>query len=166
MPREIIVIAHNIRSAHNVGAILRTCDGFGVTQVLFSGYTPYPIQTDDDRLPHIANKITRDIRKTALGAESTVAQGVVTNLTETLLSLKKKDYRVVALEQDTQSVMLNTYRPAPKTVLLLGEERYGLTTELIRQCDDIVEIPMVGQKESFNVSVATGIALYHLALAK
>jgi len=163
--RDIVVIAHNIRSTHNVGAILRTCDGFGISQVLFSGYTPYPKQPNDPRLPHLAEKISRDIRKTSLGAETTVAQRVITDLTSELAALKTQGYQIVGLEQNERSTMLNDYAPQPKIALLLGEERYGLTPELIELCDDIVEIPMKGDKESFNVSVATGITLYHLALA-
>lgn len=164
--RDIVVIAHNIRSTHNVGAILRTCDGFGIKEVIFSGYTPFPRQDNDPRLPHIADKITRDIHKTALGAEISVAHRLVTELKDELVSLKAQGYRVVGLEQDEQSIVLTSYHPEQKTALLLGEERYGLTPELVGLCDDLVEIPMLGRKESFNVSIATGIALYHLALTK
>lgn len=164
--RDIIVIAHNIRSTHNVGAILRTCDGFGVHMLFYSGYTPYPKQIKDSRLPHLADKITRDIEKTALGAEKTVESYPVLDILDTLQTLKIDGYRIIGLEQTKTSVPLNTYHPPQKIALLLGEERYGLTPELIKLCDDIVEIPMTGQKESFNVSVATGITLYHLALAK
>lgn len=161
--RDIIVIAHNIRSTHNVGAILRTCDGFGVRQLVFSGYTPYPRQRDDSRLPHLADKITRDIHKTALGAEESVAHRLTTDITAELKHLREQGYRIVGLEQDEHAVALTEYHPQQKTALLLGEERYGLTDELVALCDDIVEIPMQGNKESFNVSVATGITLYHLA---
>lgn len=163
---DIVVIAHNIRSTHNVGAILRTCDGFGVTELLFSGYTPYPKQPSDARLPHLADKITRDIHKTALGAENSVVHRVIADITDELGALKERGYRIIGLEQDEHSTLLNTYHPQQKIVLLLGEERYGLASELIALCDDTVEIPMNGDKESFNVSVATGIALYHLALIK
>lgn len=161
--RDIIVIAHNIRSTHNVGAILRTCDGLGAHSVLFSGYTPYPKQPKDTRLPHLADKITRDIHKTALGAEKSVENRCVNDVADELQSLKAAGYRIVGLEQAEDSVLLTDYRPHEKTVLLLGEERYGLTPDLLNICDDIVEIPMRGDKESFNVSVATGIALYHLS---
>ncbi len=164
--RDIIVIAHNIRSTHNIGAILRTCDGFGVRSLLFSGYTPYPKQATDTRLPHLAEKITRDIHKTALGAEETVKNRTIEDIVHELEALKASGYRTVGLEQAEHTTLLTDYRPQEKTVLLLGEERYGLTPELMALCDDIVEIPMSGKKESFNVSVATGIALYHLALAK
>lgn len=164
--RDIIVIAHNIRSTHNIGAILRTCDGFGVELVLFSGYTPYPRQHNDTRLPHLADKITRDIHKTALGAELTVANRCIEDVATEVQVLKDTGYRVVGLEQADDSISLTNYHPSAKTILLLGEERFGLTPELLRLCDDIVEIPMVGKKESFNVSIATGIALYHIALMK
>lgn len=164
--KDIVVIAHNIRSTHNVGAILRTCDGFGVSEILFSGYTPYPKQASDPRLPHLADKISRDIHKTALGAETTVPQRLVTDLACELSKLKKQGYQIVGLEQSEHSTPLNEYSPHPKTVLVLGEERFGLAPELMGLCNDIIEIPMRGDKESFNVSVATGIALYHLAYAK
>lgn len=164
--RDIIVIAHNIRSTHNVGAILRTCDGLGIEHVLFSGYTPYPRQKRDKRLPHLADKITRDIHKTALGAEVSVKHTPINALDEALAKLKKDGYRIVGLEQNSHSVPLPSFEPQQKIALLLGEERFGLTPELITYCDDLVEIPMFGDKESFNVSVAAGIALYHLRTYK
>ncbi len=164
--RDIIVIAHNIRSTHNVGAILRTCDGLGITRVLLSGYTPYPGREADKRLPHLADKITRDIHKTALGAETSVDTDLVDNLAGTISQLKRDGYRLVGLEQNDRSISLPDFRPGEKIALLLGEERYGLTPELIDLCDDLTEIPMFGDKESFNVSVAAGIALYHLRTCK
>ena len=159
---EIIIIAHNIRSTFNVGAIFRTADGFGVRKIILSGYTPYPTQPHDMRLPHIAEKITKQIHKTALGAETTVP--FVYSETPPLNELKAAGYTIVGLEQDVRSVMLPHYHAPAKTVLLLGEEVHGIPDELRAYCDDIIEIPMVGTKESFNVSVATGIALYQLAL--
>lgn len=164
--RDLIVIAHDIRSTHNVGAILRTSDGFGVTEVLFSGYTPFPRQSHDPRLPHLADKIHRDIHKTALGAESSVPQRVITDIAHEISTLQRQGYRIVGLEQNERSVRLDIYSPPQKIALLLGEERYGLSSELLKMCNDVIEIPMQGDKESFNVSVATGIALYHLAYAK
>ena len=64
MRNEITLIAHDIRSTHNVGAFFRTCDGLGVKRIIFSGYTPYPTFEGDSRLPHFADKITRQIHKT------------------------------------------------------------------------------------------------------
>lgn len=157
---QIIVVAHNIRSTHNVGSIFRTSEGFGVSRIILSGYTPYPRIDSDTRLPHIANKLHDQIHKTALGAEEMVP--FTYQESPDLKSLKEAGYRIVGLEQDERSVMLPDYQAPDKIVLLLGEEVEGLTPDLRNMCDDLVEIPMNGQKESFNVSVATGIALYKL----
>lgn len=157
---EIIVIAHNIRSTHNVGSIFRTAEGFGVKKIILSGYTPYPRAKNDTRLPHISEKITSQIHKTALGAETLVPFEYAETLD--LGTLRLAGYRIVALEQAAGSANLRDYTPPDKAALLLGEEVHGITSELLVQVDDIVEIPMHGAKESFNVSVATGIALYAL----
>lgn len=158
---EIIVIAHNIRSTHNIGAIFRTCEGFGVTKIILSGYSPYPsLPSDDPRLPHIAEKLTSQIHKTALDAEMMVPFEY--SETPDLATLRQDGYMIVGLEQDDTSVILNEYSAPEKIALLLGEEVHGLTNELRESCDDLIEIPMVGKKESFNVSVACGIALYGL----
>ena len=157
---EIIVIAHNIRSTHNVGAIFRTCEGFGVSRLILSGYTPYPTTKNDSRLPHIRDKLTAQIHKTALDAENLVPfeYQEVPDITQ----LKADGYTIVGLEQDLRSVPLSSYSPPEKIVLWLGEEVEGMTPDQRNLCDVLVEIPMQGQKESFNVSVATGIALYGL----
>ena len=157
---EIVVIAHNIRSAHNVGAIFRTAEGFGVSKIVLSGYTPYPSQANDTRLPHIREKITGQIHKSALGAEEMVPFEHAD--TPPLTDLHHNGFRIVALEQAANSIPLTDYRATEKVALLLGEEVAGIASEYLKQCDDIIEIPMYGQKESFNVSVATGIALYAL----
>lgn len=160
---QIIVIAHNIRSTHNVGSIFRTSEGFGVEKIILSGYTPYPtLPHHDPRLPHISAKLTAQIHKTALGAESIVPFEY--QEMPPLRTLKNAGYRLVGLEQDKRSVSLSEYQAANKVALLLGEEIEGITSSLREQCDDLIEIPMKGRKESFNVSVATGIALYQLSL--
>lgn len=157
---EIIVIAHNIRSTHNVGAIFRTAEGFGVSKIILSGYSPYPSLARDTRLPHIHRKLTDQIHKTALGAETIVPFEY--QETPDIESLRQAGYRIVGLEQDERSVILPGYTAPQKLALLLGEEVEGITSDLRSVCDDLIEIPMAGQKESFNVSVATGIALYAL----
>ena len=159
---DIIVIAHNIRSTHNVGSIFRTAEGFGVTKIILSGYTPYPVFSGDTRLPHIAQKLTAQIHKTALGAEDIVPFEYQDNPDITVL--RNQGYRIVGLEQDSRSVLLADYQTPERVVLLLGEEVHGITDDLRELCDDLIEIPMQGQKESFNVSVATGIALYALSI--
>jgi 23S rRNA (guanosine2251-2'-O)-methyltransferase len=157
---ELIIIAHNIRSTYNIGAIFRTCEGFGVSKIILSGYSPYPKLPNDTRLPHIESKLTAQIHKTALGAEIMVPfeyQEV-----PDIFSLKNQGFVVVGLEQDKLSVSMREYKTPKKIVLLLGEEVKGISDDLRDQCDDLIEIPMTGKKESFNVSVATGIALYAL----
>ena len=161
----LVVIAHNIRSTYNIGAILRSCDGFGVEKLYVSGYTPYPTIPGDARLPHQSEKLTRQIAKTALGAEQTVPVVPSQDVLKTLRELKAQDYHIAALEQSDTSISLAAYQPAAKLALLLGEEVHGITPELLAECDVTLEIPMVGRKESFNVSVATGIALYALTTA-
>lgn len=157
---QIIVIAHNIRSTHNVGAIFRTCEGLGIKKLILTGYTPHPSVSRDSRLPHIVAKLEKQINKTALGAETIVPYEY--HELPPLNELRANGYQIVGLEQDARSVMLPGYRAPEKLALLLGEEVEGITPELRAQCDDLIEIPMHGKKESFNVSVATGIALYAL----
>ncbi len=157
---EIIVIAHNIRSTHNIGSVFRTAEGFGVQKIIISGYSPYPTQSNDTRLPHIAEKLTKQIHKTALGAETIVPFEYQES--PDIIQLQLDGYTIVGLEQDQRSVLLPDYRPPQKIALLLGEEVHGITDAMRDLCDNLIEIPMKGKKESFNVSVAAGIALYHL----
>ena len=157
---EIIVIAHNIRSTHNIGAIFRTAEGFGVQKIILSGYSPYPLIANDPRLPHISEKLTSQIHKTALGAETLVPFEYSEE--PPLAQLRDEGYRLVGLEQAERSIALHKYKSPAGVALLIGEEVHGIEQELLDTCEDVIEIPMVGQKESFNVSVATGIALYQL----
>lgn len=159
---EIVLLLHNIRSTHNVGSIFRTAEGFGVGRIILSGYTPYPRLEKDTRLPHIADKLTSQIHKTALGAEEMVTFEYQES--PDITSLKKAGFRIVGLEQDERSVLIQKYNRPEKIVLVLGEEVNGIESELRDLCDDIIEIPMQGKKESFNVSVALGIALYGLTI--
>ena len=160
---KITLLLHNIRSTHNVGAIFRTAEGFGVQQIILTGYTPYPKTTNDPRLPHIADKLTSQIHKTALGAEYMVSFKYYETLDEWLsLNNDTTKLPIVGLEQSDRSVMLPNFTPPEEFALLLGEEVHGIENQYLSSCDHLIEIPMHGQKESFNVSVATGIALYGL----
>lgn len=161
---EIIVVAHNIRSSHNVGSIFRTAEGFGVRRIILSGYTPYPTVPHDTRLPHIRDKITQQIRKTALDAEGLVPYEYCEVLD--VLALRRAGYHIAGLEQTADSVMISQFHAPDKLVLILGEEVNGIPPKLQAQCDTLIEIPMIGQKESFNVSVAAGIALFSLTSAR
>lgn len=158
---EITLILHNIRSTYNVGSIFRTAEGFGIKEIVISGYTPYPKLAIDSRLPHIYEKLTDQIHKTALGAEQIVPFRYIEDLTSWINQSKLP---LVALEQAPDSIPLPEFKPPTKLALLLGEEVRGIAPELLSKCSSIIEIPMFGQKESFNVSVAAGIALYDLML--
>lgn len=159
---KITLLAHNIRSTYNVGSIFRSSDGFGIEEIILSGYTPYPKQTNDKRLPHISRKISDQIHKTALGAEETVKNHYCSDAKTVISKYRQLGYRIVALEQAKNSLELHHYRAPDKCLLMLGEELNGIEADLLALVDDVVEIKMCGQKESFNVAVATGIALYHL----
>jgi tRNA G18 (ribose-2'-O)-methylase SpoU len=159
--RSIILIAHDIRSTHNVGSLLRTAEGLGVSKVIFSGYTPHPVMTDDPRLPHLAQKIHGQIKKTALDAEDLVPWEQSTDIVRTLEKLKIDGYTVVALEQTEDSIKLPDFQPPEKIAILLGREVEGIDPALLIHCDISVEIPMFGRKESFNVVKAAAKALYH-----
>lgn len=160
---EIVLLLHNIRSTHNVGSIMRTAEGFGVKEIIFSGYTPHPRQENDPRLPHIITKLEKQLHKTALGAEKIVKNNYLPDPTDILMKLKADNYQIISLEQAKSSQNLKNFTPSAKIVLILGEEVAGISANLLNLSDVILEIPMVGQKESFNVSVAAGIALYQLS---
>lgn len=162
MPREIVIIAHNIRSAHNVGSILRSADGFGIKHVYLSGYTPYPQLQPDTRLPHLASKITSRIAKTSLGAEKTQGWSYAQDIKPIINSLKSSGYIVAALEIGPESTSLPDFKPPSKLALLLGNEVQGIGKSMLAKADISLEIPMHGRKESYNVAVAAAIAMYHL----
>ena len=154
---EIILILHNIRSTYNVGSILRTADGFSVNRIIYSGYTPAPFPYSD-LLPHLANKVTNQIHKTALGAEQTLPSVLTHDIKSFLQELKAGGYQIIGLENNIKDERLyqiiDSHLPnllSSKVAILLGEE-----------VDLFLEIPMSGQKESFNVSIATAILLFYL----
>lgn len=162
---SIIVILDDIRSTHNVGSILRSADGFGAKKIYFSGYTPYPAQPKDSRLPHESVKITKAIHKTALGAEETLDITIFSNINEAIVKAKSLGYTVAAIEQAKNSIKLNEFRANDKIAIVLGNEVTGISSDTLALCDVILEIPMFGHKESFNVSVTAAICLYSLRLA-
>lgn len=167
MRPEITLILHNIRSTHNVGAIFRTAEGLGVKHIVISGYTPFPdlaiINQSDSRLPHLVEKITKQIHKTALGAEQMVPFRRYGTLEEWLEENERTgNLPVIALEQAPDSISLPDFTAPETFALLLGEEVDGISAEHLARCATTVEIPMFGTKESFNVSVACGMALYQM----
>jgi 23S rRNA (guanosine2251-2'-O)-methyltransferase len=152
MKKEIYVIAHNIRSVHNVGSFFRTCDAVGVSKIYLTGFTPAPV----DRFGRDRN----DVHKTALGAEKTVSWEQVEDIKKVVDQLKKEGVVVVGLEQDSLAVDYRSFNVDSSVALIVGNEPDGIPKEVREMCDALVEIPMRGKKESLNVSVALGIALY------
>lgn len=166
---EIVLVLDNIRSTYNVGAILRTAEGFGVSEVVLSGYTP---RVDDvNLLPHLREKLNHEIHKTALGAEEMLKIYSSDEIITDLKKYKEKGYQIIGLENnivDDRLICINSpklrEKLGQKIVLILGEEVNGINNSLYEIIDLFLEIPMQGKKESFNVSVAAGIALAFLSL--
>ncbi len=163
--REIVLIAHNLRSCHNIGSLLRTAEGLGVSRVYLTGYTPYPLALNDVRLPHLAAKIDKQIHKTALDAERLVEWVYVEEVEPVIKQLQLSGFTVAAVEQASDSVALPDFKPSDKVALLMGREVEGVEPEVLNLCDMALEIPMFGQKESFNVVQAAAMALYHCRFA-
>lgn len=157
--KKLVLIMHNIRSIYNVGAILRTCDGLGVDSVVFSGYTPYP----GKGLPHEQEKLRAAIHKTALGAEESVTWRYAGDVLGCLGEYKRSGFEILALEQGEGSTSLAEFGSLQRdSVLVLGEEVAGVPAEVLAACDRLIEIPMRGEKESFNVAVAAGMSMWEL----
>lgn len=166
---KMTLVLDNIRSTYNVGAILRTADGFGVSKVILSGYTPRV--HDKNLLPHLREKLDHEIHKTALGAEDMLDIYSSDDIKSELIKLREQGWQIVGLENNIQNVPLYKANDlklkgalSDKVVLILGEEVNGIDYSLYDIIDLFIEIPMQGQKESFNVSVAAGIAMYQLML--
>ena len=158
---------HNIRSCYNVGAILRTAEGFGAQKVILSGYTPRV--HDKNLLPHLREKLDKEIHKTALGAEDMCEIYSCDDIISELKNLREQGWQIVGLENNISDVPLYDLCDkklsevlSDKIVLVLGEEVEGIDYSLYDIIDLFVQIPMKGKKESFNVSVAAGIAMYGL----
>ncbi len=147
---KILLVLDNIRSRENVGSIFRTADAVGVEKIYLCGITPTP--------PH------EKISKTALGAESYVPWEYYKQAWRLLKNLKaqNKNLKVIALEQTKESVNLFNFKPKFPLILVLGNEVKGLSPKILKYCDNVLYIPMYGRKESLNVAVATGIALYKI----
>jgi 23S rRNA (guanosine2251-2'-O)-methyltransferase len=142
------VVFDNLRSAYNVGSMIRTCDAFGIKDIYFSGITP-----------DLKNS---KVLKTSLGAEKNIRAHEAQNTKELLQSFDKSRYELVGLEIAEGSVDINDFKLKKEVILVIGNEISGLSSEIIKECKVILKIPMSGIKESLNVSVAFGIATYLL----
>lgn len=150
--KETILILDNIRSVHNVGSIFRTAETAGVNRIYCVGTTPTPV----DRF----GQKRKDFAKVSLGAEDLVSWEYVSSANSLIRRLKREGYLIVALEQAENSVNYRKIKFGKKNVLIVGNEVGGVAKSLLNLADYIAEIPMKGQKESLNVSVATGIMLF------
>jgi tRNA G18 (ribose-2'-O)-methylase SpoU len=167
---ELALIIHNVRSAYNVGALFRTADGAGVKRIFLTGYTPCPyvLRTSvaggpmQARIPVYLTRAEKELVKTALGAEKSVLWKKSVSLRRVLTDLRKEGFVIVALEQCEKSVDFRKYVPKSDVALILGNEVRGVDAKILKQCDAIIEIPMRGKKNSLNVAVAGGIALYQI----
>jgi tRNA G18 (ribose-2'-O)-methylase SpoU len=158
----IRLILSNLRSTANVGSIIRTAEGCGVGLVYVSGYTPYPHTPDDNRPPHVSASNTKAIAKTALGAELLVPLRHTADTLTAIREARSDGFTIIVLEQSENSLMLYDYRSTSPLAIVVGREVEGVPPEELAEADTILEIPMVGQKESYGVAVATGIALSYL----
>ncbi len=153
MMRKILIL-ENIRSVHNVGAIFRTADAAGVDKIVLVGITPAPI----DRF----GRARADLAKAALGAEKTMAWKQVTNVGEAVAELRADGFQIISLEQAEGSVDYKKVKVGEKVAIIVGNEVDGVSKEALAMSDVVAEIPMAGGKESLNVSVATGVALFRI----
>ena len=152
--KEVCLILHNVRSAHNVGAIFRTAEAAGVNRIYLTGYTPAPL----DRF----GRANKELAKTALGAEKILEWFVSKNLPNLIKKLGARTYKLIALEQHPKSINYRRVKVKGLTAIIVGNEVTGLSPAILKQCDVVAEIPMYGRKESLNVAVATGVFLFSL----
>lgn len=158
MEKELYLILNDIRSAYNVGAIFRTADGCGVHKIFLCGYTPSPAEENKLRKTQ-ADKM---IEKTALGAEKSVAWEKFEKLEDLIEILKEKKIAVAALEKTENAIDIKEFEKNFPLALILGNEVDGVDKKILEKCDAVISIPMRGKKESLNVSVAAGIAMYEI----
>ena len=145
----VVVVLENIRSAYNVGSVFRTADAFFVEAIYLVGYTARP--------PH------KEIHKTALGAEETVAWKYFKTSAEAIADLHSFSYEVYAVEQAEGSVSLNEFNSSGKKIaLLFGNEVKGVEQETILACRGCIEIPQLGMKHSLNIATAAGVVLWEM----
>jgi 23S rRNA (guanosine2251-2'-O)-methyltransferase len=144
----ITVILDNVRSMHNIGSIFRTSDGFAIEKIYLCGITAQP--------PH------REIEKTALGATQSIEWAYSADITDLIPELRGEGYKIIAIEQADNSVMLNDFQPknSEKYALIFGNEVNGVSDEAMKLIDTCIEIPQFGTKHSFNIVVSAGIVLW------
>ena len=152
--RDIRLLLDNIRSVHNVGSIFRTAETVGVGRIYCAGTTPLPVDRFGAR--------RGDFAKVALGAENMIEWEYAVSAAGVAKKLKKEGFKIIVLEQAEGSKDYKKVKPGPKTLIILGAEVEGVSKDLLALADVCAEIPLMGKKESLNVSVATGVFLYRM----
>lgn len=151
---EAVIILENIRSAQNVGAIFRTADAIGISKIYLVGYTPAPL----DKF----SRPSKEIAKTALGAEKTIAWESFSEMLALTTHLKKEGFTMVAVEQTKDAIDYKNFEANARTAFIFGNEVDGVSTETLCAVDRTIEIPMRGEKESLNVATTVGIVLFRI----
>lgn len=149
---EVILILDNIRSVYNVASIFRTADCVGVKEILLCGVTPTPI----DRF----GRKRKDFHKVSLGAEGSVVWKYFKDTREVVTKMKANKIKVMAVEQSAKSTDYRKIKLPICVALILGPEVTGISQGILKECDEILEIPMMGDKESLNVSTTAGAVLF------
>lgn len=145
----VYVVLNSIRSSYNVGSIFRTSDGAMIEKLFLCGYTPHPPK--------------KEVLKTALGSQDSVSWEYVKDPKEVILELKEKGTKICALElTDSSFPYYNIHKTDFPLCLLIGNEISGVSQDLLDMCDFSIEIPQYGIKQSLNVAVAYGIAIFDL----
>lgn len=148
--KKALIILDNIRSVHNVGAILRTADGVGAEEILLCGITPTPEH--------------KKVHKTALNAEEYISWTYFKETDTAIEYAKSKGYNVYSIEQHPRSKQLNEINLSDKCAFLFGNEITGVAPSINDLCDNTIEIPMSGKKNSLNVATCVGIVTYYFKL--
>jgi len=152
--KDCVLILDNLRSVENTGSIFRTADCLGVSKIVLIGTTPTPT----DRF----GRKRRDFAKISLGAEGIVRWESEKEIGSIISKLKEEGFEIVALEQIANAKNIRDFKPTNKFTLIVGNEVNGVSKKALDMSDAVVEISMMGAKESLNVSVATGVALFKL----
>ncbi len=151
---KIFLILNNIRSVYNVGAIFRTADATGIFKIYLCGYTPGPL----DRF----GRERKDFKKAALGAEKTVRWEKYENIKMLLDKLKKEGIFLAAVEQANNSLDYKDFKLKKSTAFIFGNEVSGISEDILKKCDLILEIPMLGKKESLNIATSLGVVIFRV----
>jgi 23S rRNA (guanosine2251-2'-O)-methyltransferase len=145
----VYVILNSIRSSYNVGSIFRTSDGAMIEKLFLCGYTPHPPK--------------KEVLKTALGSQESVAWEYVKDAKEVIAKLKQDGIKICALELTDSSITnYNLFKDQFPLALIVGNEITGVSQDLLDLCDFSIEIPQYGIKQSLNVAVAYGVAVFDL----